>query len=193
VNYRPITDLVIPARPKLKGGHKYYGAYPAGLLERARALLGVRITEPVLHVCAGMTRHYPYPRFAVGPNDRMLDLDPALDPDYLQDAREPYPPGFVAVMADPPYSEDEAGNYKPGSKLYPTPAIIVRRAFEVLPVGGRVGVLHFKSPRPPSNARLVAVLAVWMGYDMAMRSYTVFEKADGPVKEPRRRRQRTLL
>jgi hypothetical protein len=32
VSYRPITDVWILARPKVK----YYGAYPNGFLERAR-------------------------------------------------------------------------------------------------------------------------------------------------------------
>ena len=35
MGYRPITDLWFLARPKVK----YYGAYPNGFLERARALL----------------------------------------------------------------------------------------------------------------------------------------------------------
>lgn len=37
MSYRPITDFWILARPKVK----YYGAYPSGFLERARALVGV--------------------------------------------------------------------------------------------------------------------------------------------------------
>jgi len=174
--YRPLSDMVIPARPKLLNGKKFYGAYPAGLLERARAMLGVNINDPVLHVCGGMTKHYPYPRFSIGPNDRTLDLDPATDPDYLQDAREPYPAGFKGVLADPPYSADEAKNYKPGASAYPTPGIILRRALDAVPPGGRVGILHFKSPNPPKNTRLVAVLGVWMGYNMAIRSFTFYER-----------------
>jgi len=50
----------ILTRAKLKGGVKYYGAYPGGFPERARALLGAIIDEPVLHVCGGVVRHYPY-------------------------------------------------------------------------------------------------------------------------------------
>ena len=178
MSYRPLSDLVIPARPKLKGGRSYYGAYPAGFLERARALLGVNIHDPVLHVCSGMTRHYPYPAFAVGPNDKFLDLDPDTEPDFLQDAREPYPLGFKAVMADPPYDEGHAKRYKPGAPQFPTAREILRRGLEAVPEGGRVGILHFKSPRPPDakSTRLVAVLAVWLGWDMAIRSFTVYEK-----------------
>lgn len=82
MNFRPITDVWLLARPKVR----YYGAYPSGFLERARALLGVSIEDPVLHVCGGRVRDYPFRGF--GPNDRTVDLDPALAPDFLLDVRE---------------------------------------------------------------------------------------------------------
>src|SRR4051812_30842491 len=107
MSYRPVTDTWILARAKLKGGVKYYGAYPGGFLERARALLGVTINDPVLHVCSGMVRLYPYKR-GFGPNDKTLDLDPACAPDFLQDARQPFPLNgqatWKAVLIDPAYS-----------------------------------------------------------------------------------------
>ena len=37
-----------------------------------------------------MARDYPYKR-AFGPNDMTLDLDPLCKPDFLQDARNPFP------------------------------------------------------------------------------------------------------
>lgn len=81
MSYRPITDFWLMARPKVKR----YGSYPAGFLERARALLGVSIHDAVLHVCGGRVRDYPYPERAVGPRDATIDLDPACEPDYLMD------------------------------------------------------------------------------------------------------------
>jgi len=54
MSYRPITDIWFLARAKLKGGVEYYGAYLGGFPERARALLGATINEPVLHVCGGI-------------------------------------------------------------------------------------------------------------------------------------------
>lgn len=144
-NYRPITDIWILARPKLKDGKKYYGAYPAGFLQRARDLLGCGIHDPVLHVCGGMARHYPYAGF--GPNDRTLDLDPKTEPDYCQDVTEPWPVAFTndigvpidlrGVIADPPYSDEEATHYAPGKAKYPRPSQILARAAECL------------QPRPP--------------------------------------------
>jgi hypothetical protein len=176
-SYRPITDTIIPARPKLLNGKQLYGAYPAGFPERARALLGVHINDPVLHVCGGFVRHYPY-RNAIGPNDKTLDLNPEMEPDFLQDARDPYPAGFSAVLADPPYSEEHAGKYATGAAKYPGPRIILKRALEALEPGRRVGILHFCSPRPPAEPlmRFVAVLTVWLGWDMQARVFTVYER-----------------
>jgi len=51
---RPIMDMWALARPKLKDGLKYYGAYPAGFLQRARDLIGCSLNDSVLHVCSGM-------------------------------------------------------------------------------------------------------------------------------------------
>src|SRR6185503_8840943 len=80
VSYRPITDVWLLARCKYKGGVKRYGGYLGGFPERARALLGVTINQPVLHVCGGLARLYPY-RGGFGENDKTLDLDPNVNPD----------------------------------------------------------------------------------------------------------------
>ena len=120
MSYRPITDVWILARPKVK----YYGAYPNGFLERARALLGVTPFDAVLHVCGGRARDYPAKPRGFGPNDQTLDLDGALQPDYLQAATDPLPLHRVngqsdrvewkALIADPPYTEMDAESTHPG-------------------------------------------------------------------------------
>lgn len=116
MSYRPITDVWILARSKVK----YYGAYPAGFLHRARALLGVSPDDAILHVCGGKVRDYPYR--GLGPNDRTLDLDPACQPNFLQDARDALPRractcvGYAchephlwdAVLIDRPYTPEDA-------------------------------------------------------------------------------------
>jgi hypothetical protein len=170
-SYRPITDTWFLTRARLKDGVKFYGAYPGGFPHRARALLGVHLDSAVLHVCDGMVRAYPYN--GVGPNDRTLDLDPATEPDVVSDAHDPYPPGFRAILADPPYSERDAAKYGPGADAYPSPRLIVRRAFDALAVGCRVGVLHTEMPRPPVAARLIAAVTVLVGYDNVARLFTV--------------------
>lgn len=86
MSYRPLTDLWICTRPKTS----YYGAFPAGFLERARYLLGVTINDPVLHICGGKVREYqsgPMKGKGLGRNDCTLDLNIDLEPDFFLDAR----------------------------------------------------------------------------------------------------------
>jgi hypothetical protein len=187
MSYRPITDTWILARAKLTEGHKYYGAYPGGFPERARKLLGVTLNDSVLHVCGGRVRNYPY-KNAIGPNDRTLDLDPELEPDFLQDARESFPmlrewgDGFSrfklwdAILMDPPYSVDDANYYKPGGDKYPTPSQLLKNAIETVRPGGRVGILHFLSPTPPKGSFLVAWISVITGHNNKIRLFSVYEK-----------------
>ena len=176
MTYRPITDMWLLARAKLKNGHKYYGAYLGGFPERARILLGASIKDPVLHICGGMAKHYPYKQ-GYGENDKTLDLDPLVEPDYLQDARENYPTGFKAILCDPPYSEWEASHYKPNSEAYPTPNIIIKNALAALPVGGRVGIIHYQLPAQPKNAKFIAVVGIICGFNNRIRVFSVDRKS----------------
>lgn len=179
MNYRPICDVWLLARPRLKNGAKYYGAYPLGFLERARALLGVTLREPVLHVCAGMVRQYPYG--GLGPDDRTLDLDPGTSPDFCQDARDGYPSlpgGWPAILIDPPYTEYDAQRYLVGIASLPRPSQLLKHGLLAVRPGGRVGMLHHVVPRPPKTvvSKLVALVAVIVGYDNRTRVYSVFER-----------------
>ena len=175
MSYRPITDMWILARAKLKDGRKYYGAYLGGFPERARALLGATIREPVLHVCGGMARHYPY-RGGFGEADRTLDIDPECEPDFLQDARDPLPKGFKAMLIDPPYSEDDAEKYTAGREAYPKPNALIASALDSLEVGQRAGIIHYMIPKAPKNSKFVAAVGVMCGFNNRIRAYTVFEK-----------------
>ena len=177
------------ARAKLKGGKKYYGAYLGGFPERARALLGCKLDDPVLHVCGGMARDYPYKR-GFGPNDKTLDLDPETTPDFLQDAREPFPmcpssnqmvqsptdKPWSGILMDPPYSEQDALHYNVGASVYPSPNLLIKNAFQVLPVGGRVGIIHYILPKAPKNSIFVACAGIVCGFNNRIRVYGVFEK-----------------
>lgn len=180
MSYRPLTDVWILARPKVK----YHGAYPAGFLHRARALLGVGPTGAVLHVCAGKVRDYPYR--GLGPNDRTLDLDPALAPDFVRDARLPLPLrttiddpeeyGWDAVLIDRPYDDENAAQYAPGAAALPELNALLANALAVVPVGHCVGVLDFTWPHPGALGREVAVVGVGTGRNQQARWFTVFER-----------------
>ncbi len=177
-NYRPVCDRWILARAKLLGGRTFYGAYPGGFPERARILLGAWPSEPVLHVCGGMARYYPW-KGGFGVNDKTLDLDPATEPDFLADARDgPYPAGFRAVLADPPYSELDAAKYQPGADAYPSPNRIVTLALASLPAGGRVGIIHYATPGMRKDAKFICSVGIMVGGNNRERVFSVFEKGD---------------
>lgn len=186
MSYRPITDTWFLARAKLKDGRKYYGAYLGGFPERARWLLGAAIDDPVLHVCGGMARHYPYPA-GFGILDKTLDIDPITEPDFLQDAREAFPEtafealdGFPmpwkAILIDPPYSEQDADKYTAGASLYPKPNQLIKNALDALPIGRRVGLIHYSLPAQPKNAKFIAAVGVLCGFNNRIRCFSVFEK-----------------
>jgi hypothetical protein len=173
MSYRPITDVWILARSKVK----YYGAYPAGFLHRARALLGVGPEGTVLHVCAGRVRDYPYS--GMGPNDFTLDLDPATQPDFLRDAREylPVPPGlWDAILIDRPYTRDDAAHYTPGTDMLPDANPLLKNALQAVPLGHKVGMLDYVWPHPGKLGKEVAVVAVGTGRNNRARWFTVFER-----------------
>jgi len=174
MNYRPITDVWILGRPKVK----YYGAFPNGFLHRARHLLGVSIDDPILHVCCGKVREYPCRGF--GPNDKTLDLNPDVNPDYLQDARLPYPllngEPWAGILIDRPYSEDDADHYPPGRTKLPTANQLVKNGIAAVAIGGKVGILDYVWPQPPKNAVEQALVGVAMGRNNRARWYTVFER-----------------
>jgi hypothetical protein len=180
MSYRPITDLWIMARPKVR----YYGAYPNGFLERARALLGVTPTDPVLHVCGGMAREYPAKPRGFGPNDCTLDLDAALKPDFIQAATAPLPwmnnmrgVSWPALIADPPYTPKDAAQYAPGREAFPAPNLILKNMLAVVRPGGSVGTLHpMLPPPPPEGVRFVACVGVIVGFNNRMRCFSVFER-----------------
>ena len=178
MSYRPIADMWILARAKLKGSAKYYGAYLGGFPERARSLLGARIDEPVLHVCGGLAHLYPYAG-GFGPNDKRLDIRESVQPDYLLDARlDAYPKGFRAILADPPYSVEDADHYGTQDS-YPSPTLILRNSLNALPIGGRVGIIHYALPKPPKDAKFIACVGVICGFNNRVRVFSAFEKTAG--------------
>jgi len=173
MSYRPICDMWILARPKVK----FYGAYPSGFLERARVLIGCSYTDTVLHVCGGKASEYPYRGF--GKNDKTVDIDISLSPDYVCDVRDEIPEGdWDGIIADPPYTETDAEHYNYGKSYLPNPNKLVRDCINSVPVGKKVGILHYYSPTCPKNAREVALIGVYMGHNNNIRIFSVYERTE---------------
>ena len=183
MGYRPLSDVMILARPRVK----YFGAYPSGFLVRARDLLGVSIDDPILHVCSGKIEDYPFEGY--GPNDGTVDIDKSLQPEWVMDVRKDLPnlpkedggPLWPAILADPPYGAEEADNYNCGRDVLPDPNKLLKLCLEHVRPGGRVGVLHYIVPRPPKEVgetkiRFVAVCGVMTGFGQRIRAYSVFER-----------------
>lgn len=199
MSYRPITDIWYCVRPKRAEGSDYYGTYPAGFLERARVLLCANLTDPVLHVCGGRAHLYPY-FGGYGPNDARLDLNRLVKPEYVGDVRkaEDYPTehalltkllvAWRAMLADPPYSEQDATHWPAGSGAYPKPRLILRNMLSAVEPGCKVGILHYGSPRPPTDipTRFIAKITIAMPFDNKDRTFSVYEKLD--VQQLKRKR-----
>jgi hypothetical protein len=84
----------------------YYGGYPAGYLRRVRALFPDK--RRVLHVFSGKVD------LAELPGDT-VDIDPKLRPTYVDDAQklERVPlDSYDLILADPPYSVEDAERYQ---------------------------------------------------------------------------------
>ena len=123
----------------------------------------------------GKARLYPYTG-GFGPQDKTLDLNIACYPDFMQDARDPYPTGFKAILCDPPYSPEDAAQYPGGAEVYPKPNTILHNALDALEVGCRVGIIHYMVPQPKQRAKFIACVGVVCGFNNRIRVYTVFEK-----------------
>ena len=83
----------------------YYGGYPAGYLRRIKALFPDK--QRVLHLFSGKVD------LSALPGDT-VDIDPSLEPTYLDDAQTlAHVPleKYDLVLADPPYSIEDAQRY----------------------------------------------------------------------------------
>jgi hypothetical protein len=81
------------------------------------------------------------------------------------------------VLADPPYTPEFAKQYRPGADWFPTGDEIVKNSIDILPIGGRVGILSLYWPRyPKKRARQIFVGAVYTGNGNLGRTYAVFER-----------------
>jgi len=85
----------------------YYGGYPHGYLKRIRAMFPDK--GNALHVFSGRVDQSAWPGDTV-------DLNPDMEPTYLDDAQslETVPlSDYDIVLADPPYSVEDAEHYRP--------------------------------------------------------------------------------
>jgi hypothetical protein len=101
---RVVGTWIMGNNYKVKSG--YYGGYPAGYLKRVKALFPDK--ESVLHLFSGKVDLEAFP-------GKTVDINPEQEPDYVDDAQslENVPvEDFDLILADPPYSVEDAEHYQ---------------------------------------------------------------------------------
>jgi hypothetical protein len=151
----------------------YYGGYPAGYLRRVRALFPDK--RRVLHLFSGRVD------LAAFPGDT-VDINPKLHPTYLDDAQtlERVPLGtYDLVLADPPYSVEDAERYQTTMVKRNT----VMRALRRLSPGAHVVWLDQVLPMYRKDAFAVdAVIGMVKSTNHRFRVITVFQRLDNHAK-----------
>jgi hypothetical protein len=145
----------------------YYGGYPAGYLRRVKALFPDK--RKVLHLFSGMVDVSAFP------GDR-VDINPALKPTYVDDAQSLLNVPLEAydlVLADPPYSIEDAERYQ-------TTMIKrnkVMKALERLPAGAHVVWLDQVLPMYRKSCfDQEAVIGMWKSTNHRFRGITIFRR-----------------
>ncbi len=149
----------------------YYGGYPAGYLRRIRALFPDK--KRVLHIFSGKVD------LAALPGDT-VDIDPKLAPTYVDDAQKLANVPVCAydlVLADPPYSVEDADRYQ-------TTMIkrnLVLRALQRISPGTHVVWLDQVLPMYRKDAFAIeAVIGMVKSTNHRFRVVTVFRRLGGP-------------
>jgi len=145
----------------------YYGGYPAGYLRRIAALFPDK--RRVLHLFSGKVD------LAVLPGDT-VDIDARLAPTYVDDAQtlQGVPlEGYDLVLADPPYSVEDAEHY--GASMVKRNRVM--RALQRLSPGAHVVWLDQVLPMYRKDAfTQEAVIGMWKSTNHRFRGVTIFRR-----------------
>ncbi len=146
----------------------YYGGYPAGYLKRIKSLFPDK--KNVLHLFSGKVDTEIYP-------GKTVDLNADNKPDYVDDAQTlinvPLE-GFDLVLADPPYSIEDAEHYQTSMvKRNKVMAALGRR----LKTGSHVVWLDQVLPMYRKDQfAIVGIIGMVKSTNHRFRVITIFEK-----------------
>jgi hypothetical protein len=146
---------------------EYYGGYPAGYLRRIKSLFPDK--QRTLHLFSGKVD------LSVFPGDT-VDINPDLNPTYVDDAQtlERVPLEiYDLVLADPPYSVEDAERYQ-------TTMIkrnLVMRALQRLRPGAHAVWLDQVLPMYRKDAfSQEALIGMWKSTNHRFRGITIFRR-----------------
>lgn len=147
----------------------YYGGYPAGYLRRIRALFPDK--QRVLHLFSGKVDLKALPGDTV-------DINPALAPTYVDDAQtlENVPlERYNLVLADPPYSVEDAERYQTTM----VKRNVVMQALQRTMPGTHIVWLDQVLPMYRKDKfRIVAVIGIVKSTNHRFRVVIVFERKE---------------
>ena len=147
----------------------YYGGYPAGYLRRVKALFPEK--QFVLHLFSGKVD------LAAFPGDT-VDITPDLNPTYVDDAQrlETVPLGcYDLVLADPPYSVEDADHYQTSM----VKRNLVMRALQRLRPGAHVVWLDQVLPMySKQHFAIDAVIGMVKSTNHRFRVVTIFRRLE---------------
>jgi hypothetical protein len=153
----------------------YYGGYPAGYLRRVRALFPDK--HRVLHLFSGKVD------LAALPGDT-ADINPDLNPTFVDNAQtlEQVPlQTYDLILADPPYSVDDAERYQTTM----VKRNLVMRALQRTAEGTHIVWLDQVLPMYRKDAFAIdAVIGMVKSTNHRFRVVTVFRRL-APVTQPR--------
>ena len=150
----------------------YYGGYPAGYLRRIKALFPDK--RRVLHLFSGQVDLGTFPGDTV-------DINPKLKPTYVDDAqtlsRVPLET-YDLVLADPPYSVEDADHYQTTM----VKRNVVMRALQRLPIDAHVVWLDQVLPMYRKDAfEQEAAIGMWKSTNHRFRGITIFRRRDAAI------------
>jgi hypothetical protein len=150
----------------------YYGGYPSGYLKRVKALFPDK--TKVLHLFSGKVD------LSVFPGDT-VDINPSLTPTYLDDAQtlKNVPlHEYDLVLADPPYSVEDADHYQTTM----VKRNVVMRALQRLPIGAHVVWLDQVLPMYRKDAfEQEGAIGMWKSTNHRFRGITIFCRRNADV------------
>ena len=150
----------------------YYGGYPAGYLRRIKALFPDK--RKVLHLFSGQVDLSTFPGDTV-------DINPKLKPTYIDDAQtlERVPlEKYDLILADPPYSVEDADHYQTTM----VKRNVVMRALQRLPIGAHIVWLDQVLPMYRKDAfEQEAAIGMWKSTNHRFRGITIFRRRDAKV------------
>jgi len=153
---------------RVKRKDDYYGGYPQDYLPRISALFPDKKGREILHLFSGTIEKGDYIR---------VDIDSKVKPDIIGDAEklsEFCPKGISLIIADPPYSEEDAQHY--GRPLVSRNKV-VKECAKVLPKGGFLVWLDQVVPVYKSSGfTLVGLIGFVLSPNHRVRMVFIFER-----------------